>query len=213
MENEKAFWYDLIQYGFTDNGNGNGRMLKDGLVLATGNNKYKFFWRVISFNYPDRRQVTEMTDRYFDMLQKVIEKTPWQLHNDDSDFQKLKEIQNECIMLLPFERSQNKIGEIAWRMKTGRNGLLATIAVLRYKKEKGTYPESLEELVKAGYLKELPMDPYSDKPLVYRKTKDNFTIYSVGWNFKDDGGEVVRTADGKIRQWAEGGDTVFWPVE
>ena len=33
-EAEKAFWYDLIQRGFTDDGKGNGRVLKNGLPLV-----------------------------------------------------------------------------------------------------------------------------------------------------------------------------------
>ena len=42
---------------------------------------------------------------------------------------------------------------------------------------------NLEELLDAGYIKAMPMDPFSDKPLVYRKTKENFILYSVGQKF------------------------------
>jgi len=70
----------------------------------------------------------------------------------------------------------------------------------------------LQELVKRGYLTELPMDPYSDKPLVYKKTDDGFLLYSVGVNFKDDSGQIARDDEGKIREYADEGDWVFWPV-
>jgi len=78
--------------------------------------------------------------------------------------------------------------------------------------EKDRYPSALGELVAAGFLNELPMDPWSDKPLVYKKTDDDFTLYSVGPNFVDDGGEYGRDRNRQIRKWSDNGDTVFWPV-
>jgi hypothetical protein len=59
----------------------------------------------------------------------------------------------------------------------------------------------------------VPMDPYSDEPLVYRRTDRGFTLYSVGPDFADDGGEPGLNADGKPRLWADKGDTVFWPIQ
>jgi hypothetical protein len=56
------------------------------------------------------------------------------------------------------------------------------------------------------------MDPFSDKPLVYRKTDDDFILYSAGYNFKDDGGEYGRNRSGEISRWMDNGDTVFWPL-
>jgi len=58
------------------------------------------------------------------------------------------------------------------------------------------------------------LDPFSDKPLVYKKTDGNFIFYSVGLNFKDDGGQVYRMEEGKKpRLWDDKfGDAVFWPV-
>ena len=85
--------------------------------------------------------------------------------------------------------------------------------MLRFQKEKGKYPDNLEEMVKAGYLTKLPHDPFSPGPLTYKKTEDGFLLYSWGENLKDDDGEVVRNEKGKIKQFAETGDWVFWPIE
>ena len=89
---------------------------------------------------------------------------------------------------------------------------MTIIAVLRYAQDKGDYPDNLGELITAGYLKEIPLDMFSDKPLVYRKTDDGFTLYSVGPNFIDDSGESGKDKKGKVRLWAENGDAVFWPA-
>ena len=83
---------------------------------------------------------------------------------------------------------------------------------MRYKNDKGLYPEKLQELITTGYLKELPMDSFSDKPLVYKKTDDNFILYSVGHNFKDDDGVSGKDSKGRAKPWRDNGDTVFWPL-
>ena len=56
------------------------------------------------------------------------------------------------------------------------------------------------------------MDPWSDKPLAYKKTENDFILYSVGPNFTDDGGEHGRDRDGRIQKWADNGDMIFWPL-
>ncbi len=91
--------------------------------------------------------------------------------------------------------------------------LITTIALLLFKENTGSFPDDLGELIKSGYLTELPQDPYSDGPLRYKKTQDNFTLYSLGQNFKDDGGQAFRDSKGRIEMWSDKGDTVFWPVE
>jgi hypothetical protein len=62
--------------------------------------------------------------------------------------------------------------------------------------------------LEADLLKKLPMDPFSDKPLVYKRTADGFMLYSLGADFDDDGGLHSRWGQDKT-----GGDHVFWPVE
>ena len=56
------------------------------------------------------------------------------------------------------------------------------------------------------------MDSFSDKPLVYKKTNDSFLLYSIGLNFKDDGGQIVRDNKGGANKWLEQDDVVLWPV-
>jgi len=83
---------------------------------------------------------------------------------------------------------------------------------LRYNADKGLYPENLQQLITAGYLKDLPMDAFSDGPVVYKKTDDNFSLYSIGPNFKDDSGRIKRDRKGRVKLWGGEEDAVFWPV-
>jgi hypothetical protein len=209
-EAEKALWYDLIQRGFTDDGKGNGRVLKNGLPLVVKDAKSSligfFFW-----NYPDRRTFVKTIDGYFDQAGKLLQETPWKLDITGKS-QIWNEIGKECFMLQILGPAHGRIGELCWRLKTNRAALLTVLAVLSYQKEKGTFPANLYELAAKGYLRELPMDLYSDSPLVYKKTDNNFLLYSFGPNFKDNSGQISRDSEGRARIWADEGDAVFWPV-
>jgi len=69
--------------------------------------------------------------------------------------------------------------------------LMAKLAVHAFRTERGRLPRSLEELV-PGYLARVPDDPFLDgRTLRYRRTKEGYTLYSVGPDRFDNGGEPV----------------------
>ncbi|MHC4534997.1 MAG: hypothetical protein ACYS6K_13695, partial [Planctomycetota bacterium] len=86
--------------------------------------------------------------------------------------------------------------------------LITTLSILRYNSDKNGYPATLSQLIMAGYLKELPPDPFSNKPLVYKLADQGFRLYSLGVDFDDDGGQLSTSSYSE-----EGGDQVFWPVK
>jgi hypothetical protein len=63
-------------------------------------------------------------------------------------------------------------------------------ALERYRLAHGQFPESLEALP-AEYLSMPLHDPITGAAYKYRRDKDSFVLYSVGWNEIDDGGKVV----------------------
>lgn len=63
-------------------------------------------------------------------------------------------------------------------------------AVEQYVLERGTLPEKIEELAPT-YLDAVPLDPYSDKPLLYRQINPGYIVYSIGADYEDDGGVDV----------------------
>jgi len=212
LEAEKVFWYDAIQRMFTDDGQGSGRMLARGLPYVATDDLKESLWRFISFNYPDRQEMAAKIDEYFGLFAEILAETPWELRDETIDDQVWNEVHITPLMLKIQTPAHERIIQTAWRMKTGRQALLTVLAVMRYEKEKGQYPASLDELVEAGYLKELPMDPYSDGPLIYRRTNGGFLLYSFGMDLKDDGGKLGLGSRGTPRMWADNGDWVFWPV-
>lgn len=62
-----------------------------------------------------------------------------------------------------------------------------TLAVERFRLENHHLPQNLGEVI-PRYLSHVPIDPYTDAPLLYRITTNGFRIYSVGENGQDDGG-------------------------
>jgi hypothetical protein len=77
---------------------------------------------------------------------------------------------------------------------TVRATLLRTsIGLQMYFNQQSEYPESLDALV-PDFLDALPIDLFSDKPLVYRRQGDGFILHSVGPNFIDDGGVTAEKA-------------------
>ena len=77
---EKAFWYDQIQRSFTDDGQGNGRPLPKGPILAIDN--VADYAKGFAFGFPDRKEVVEMYDNLFDEYEKSRMITPWQAYLD-----------------------------------------------------------------------------------------------------------------------------------
>ena len=72
------------------------------------------------------------------------------------------------------------------------------IALERYRLAHGSYPDSLDAL-SPQFMEKIPHDLVGGKPMHYRRTDDGqFILYSVGWNEKDDGGEVALTKGGSI---------------
>jgi len=65
--------------------------------------------------------------------------------------------------------------------------LLAATALAIHEAETGRFPSKLADLA-PKYIKTLPIDPYSEKPLRYRREGKGCVVYSVGMNLKDDGG-------------------------
>jgi len=203
---EKILYFDLIQHYYSDDSSGNGHVLGKALPYIYTDAKSSML-RFLTFDYPTKKEMLATVDSYYNELELNCEITPWERRQIKSN----RPPQVPMMLVLTGE-SLIQVAQIAWRNRVYHDGLIATVALLRYKAEKGSNPEILDELVNAGYLTQLPRDPFSDKPLVYKKTNEGFTIYSVGLNFKDDGGKLERDKKGKPQMWAGKGDAVFWPV-
>lgn len=83
----------------------------------------------------------------------------------------------------------------------------AALAIEAYKNKFGVYPGKLSEVGPIGKL-QIPNDPFTGKPLIYRPLKNGYVIYSLGENQKDDGG-----LNEQKNVTAKGADDVCWKME
>jgi hypothetical protein len=210
LDVEKALLYEYVQRTFTDDGKGNGRVLNKGIPLVA-DNAWGTLTRFLSFSLPDRRVVTERINAFFNEYARWMDIPPSSPAFQDQA-ERLKQIARGNVFLKLEEPAFGRIAQLVWRFKTHRQGVIAVLGIMEYRQEKGDYPSNLNELVAAGYLDKLPIDPYSGGPMVYRRTDGGFLLYSLGKDLKDDGGIQGTNSQGKPRMWRDTGDWVFWPV-
>jgi hypothetical protein len=198
-----------VQMCFTDNGKGEGhivfkRLFEDARKtrkLQTQMDEAALYFKQLwsAWRHPGRRETIQCMDTLAKLMEQASTQTPWQLHKKDPNIEATIEQQVRGYYFLPGA-GIFRLLQLNWRSYTSEAALVTTVAILRYKQDKETWPDSLEQLAKDGYIREVPMDPYGDGPLIYRPAGTTFILYSRGLNFDDDGG----TSDLK--------DEIFWPV-
>ncbi len=240
LEFDRITFLDIVQHTFTKGGLGGGHLIpkyvpqlvqSQSIIITSGELKIeptfqeKVLYIAMSMLHARRNKTIS---KFNEICEKIKDMTPYKRHKANSLIDvKQPNIFNYKIHFDSFIKESRYfliglLTPVANETIIYKNRAIyeATITILgleRYKMEKGDYPEVLEELLSEGYKKKLPMDPYSDKPMVYKKTGTDFTLYSVGRNFKDDGGSLAFYSPGYIAKWGEstdeGGDAVFWPVQ
>ena len=74
------------------------------------------------------------------------------------------------------------------------NALDTSLALERYRNARHLLPERLEDL-QPTFMDHIPLDPFTGRPLLYRRLDPGYIVYSVGRNGRDDGGREDDDAD------------------
>jgi len=229
IEGERLMFLDIVQHVFTDRGPGGGHLIperlcflndalcgsQDFLSVETGLGE-TFLLAGPAMYHARRNETVAKGNEYYDQLAQISKMTPYERHINeiDEDEMILSLRKWRYVLISIFMPALGRASEVVYRVQILHEATITVLALQRWRLERNGYPADLDELVTAGYLNELPMDPYSDKPLVYKKTDDNFILYSVGRNFTDDGGEYGKDRKGKPRLWYSlDGDAIFWPIQ
>jgi hypothetical protein len=226
MEGEKLTFLDVIQRSFTEGGPGGGHLIPERWIEYTESipsdidvNLRRLLMSVLtakSMTHAGRDETIAKLNELFDLESKVAGMTPYERHA--SDIPSVDEMiwksssPSRFFIIFVLSPSSYRASDFNYWNKAFYEAILTVLALKQWRIEKGAYPSGLCELVRDGFLKAWPMDPYSDKSLVYRKTGDDFILYSVGPNFTDDGGQYGIDKHGQIRRWFGNGDTIFWPL-
>lgn len=124
----------------------------------------------------------------FDRIQKLADRPFHEILNEKGEFiepypepPRLYKMAN---LLIPnMEAAFLKRASLVAVFDTIRLGAACRI----YRKRHGEWPESLGRLA-PGILKELPPDPFTGDPYVYKRGDAGFIVYSLGSNRRDDQG-------------------------
>jgi len=89
------------------------------------------------------------------------------------------------ILMPVFERLHQTID----KAETNRSLAQVALDLNVYHTQNKSYPATLAQL-EAQRKTKLPLDPFSGKPFFYRRTKNDYDLYSVGVNKRDDDGRT-----------------------
>ncbi len=226
LKGEKYMFLDTIQHLFTNSGPGGGHLIprhisefRDLLgddFLFGEHDPFKGIGYIAAGMLHARRDETiQKADRIYDKLTEILKMTPYQRKKADIDEDEilLSIPQYRHFLLRYFTPAVGRISKMSFQVKTLHEAVILVLALKRYQLEHDQYPDSLQVLLEDGYIDHIPDDPFSDGPIVYRKTEDDFILYSVGQDFEDNSGAPGKDRSGKPIIWGETGDAVFWPVE
>lgn len=200
--------------------------LMDRLKKAGGGARNKAsdaFWR-ISWSYDDELRVLQRYQAIIECVRQVesggafkdafaerARKVPGIRSNDVSSNWLRSHLQEESGNLpIYMTRNVEYVIDGLLDIEAARSITVAAIALKRYQLRHGSWPADLKTLV-PEFVSQMPRDPMDGLPLRYRRNEDGtFTLYSIGRNGTDDGGDPGSAASLRDLNWLRGHDWV-WP--
>ncbi|HVP11250.1 MAG TPA: hypothetical protein VMV94_08715 [Phycisphaerae bacterium] len=92
-----------------------------------------------------------------------------------------------CFLFPSFARS----AQLCLRTAGMNRAIIAALACERYRLLNQDWPTELQILV-PDYLRAVPIDPFDDKPIRYRRIPEGICVWTIGEDLVDNGGDVMR---------------------
>ena len=132
----------------------------------------------------------------------------------EDDLSDLNEFWNDETTIYGIDGFQTTNGYLQIAIAHQDAGLLG-IAIERYRLKFDSWPQSMDDL-EGEFLSAIPLDRVTGKPLKFNASDQSVTIYSVGGDLDDDGGQhdaltipmIAADYDKSVD-----GDWVLWPVD
>ena len=208
FEGEIMMFDDFIQRTYTDDGNGNGRLTKDGMILLTGFSNNSLWNGIEPETNPmhliagpialtiahDRLSETTRHARMMDTIKIVQQHGPryLPLMSDQELELETQASTIEGLRYSPVDLLMPALGKATQRTFLAQmiNDATTTMLALEiYKLDTGSFPATLSQLT-SSYLPSIPMDLFDPgQPMKYTPTTEGgYLLYSVGSDGDDDGG-------------------------
>jgi len=242
MECERLRFMDTVQHTFTQGGIGGGHLIPkffSPLVRATSviitmreletesDFRQKALYAAMSMVHARRDKTISRYDKMCDQMDDITDMTPYKRRASNVSLGiNRPHIFNYVIHFDSFIKESryflpevlipavDRIADLIHQAKGLNKATMTVLALQRWRLDTGEYPTGLKQLAEAGYLDELPMDPFSNESLIYEKVDGDFKLYSVGQNFRDDKGKIAYQGKSHVAHWGttDEGDAIFWPL-
>jgi len=129
---------------------------------------------------------------FLDIMTENVEAAKLPVEQQDAELTRIdKSISQRPLLIRILMPAGIRVAQAYCRSQAQLRAAIVALAVERFRREHGRWPNSLAELV-PGKLPQVYVDPYDGKPLRYRRNKGGVVIYSVGPDKIDDGGNLER---------------------
>ncbi len=237
LDGERWACQDFLQRLYTDDGEGDGRLTATGLSLlldGAGTLTSQDALRsslgplapALGLANAGRREMTEEFSRLFTLAEAEFAKPLWEQDTAKADREigHLKRSRMATARKLPVALLMPALGKVGvWPqlVTQERDAMLVAIALELYRRNTGSWPQSLDMLV-PDLLPVVPPDRFDGRPMRYRLVDGRPRLYSIGADRDDDGGRPPiadrdrfnRTLAAMVRNdpaKAVDGDWVLWP--
>lgn len=172
--------------------------INDGGMIKT--NVVSMRWMPAAYFYQNQLCYAQLHDRFstrlLDTTNRLI--SPTVMKRVSSEIKELTRHYSpytfQSLMILPaLTATVSKFAKIQAQLDLAR----VAVALDRFKLTHGNYPETLNALA-PQFLERIPHDIINGQPLHYHRDGEKFVLWSVGWDEKDDGGNVIRDKDGRL---------------
>ena len=197
FDKERMWVDDMLQRAYTDDGSGNGRLTREGVQYfdASLNGRDKRLWEalhpVVGLLVPSRKKLaqehTQFYERVSTNMKLPIRDADWQSVQNDLESRRSFLDSINPFSIVNFSPSFQRSQQAAEQVLGHRDGIVVGIALEIYRREHGSYPQSLDVLV-PHYIPDVPFDRISGDRVRYRIVDGRPVVYSVGADRNDDGG-------------------------
>ena len=127
---------------------------------------------------------------HIDELNKPAEEVIQRDHAWARQSYRLRFLWESLVQRSTFRASEESFRARHLRSEAEVRLLHADVAIELFRRQNDRLPVNLAELV-PRHFKTVPLDPFSNKPMVYRRTTNSYLLYSVGPDRKNDGGKPL----------------------
>lgn len=228
---ERYFWLDTFQRFYGPHGNitDEGLQFMPRVIHLTPSATANFLGPLApplslplaNLLIADRDEMTEQYRRLWAMTEEYDDRPLWEQLRTKSELQKVLHrwrsspyLSRRYWPLVALMPALDRASILASHTIAIRDALLVAIALELYRRDHGTYPDSLTALV-PHYLPEPPVDHSTGEPLLYKVADGQPLLYGRGLDGDDDGG-----TQGSVPHWdgtgfspvPEQGDWILYPL-